>query len=164
MFRHDWITVVHWERSIVHSKPRRFLMTSRQKGFTLVNLMIVILIISPLAIIATVNFKLMQREAIDAKTEASMRIFQLAAEDYGVVNDNNFATSDDEIIPLILPHYLDKQGKRMRNAVTKKFTEPSNASSPGSIRYTCKPDNTYEVSGIGADGKPLNLILSGGTK
>ena len=59
-------------------------MTKSQEGFTLIELMIVVVIIGILAAIAIPNFIAMQGRAKEGSTKANMHTFQLASEDYGV--------------------------------------------------------------------------------
>src|ERR1700740_3518496 len=75
-----------------------------QKGFTLIALMIVVVIIGILAAIAIPNFIAMQNRAKEGSTKANMHTMQLAAEDYGVQNDGVYsATMDATHIANLLP-------------------------------------------------------------
>src|SRR5882724_7666233 len=70
-------------------------MKRSEKGFTLIELMIVVVIIGILAAIAIPNFIAMQNRAKEGSTKANMHTLQLAAEDYGVTNDGVYATTID---------------------------------------------------------------------
>jgi type IV pilus assembly protein PilA len=76
-------------------------MLKSQKGFTLIELMIVVVIIGILAAIAIPNFIAMQDRAKEGSTKANMHTLQLSAEDYGVQNDGAYANTAAEVAALL---------------------------------------------------------------
>ena len=68
-------------------------MLRNSKGFTLIELMIVVVIIGILAAIAIPNFISMQNRAKEGSVKANMHTFQLAMEDYAVTTDGIYATA-----------------------------------------------------------------------
>jgi len=71
-------------------------MLRNDKGFTLIELMIVVVIIGILAAIAIPNFIAMQDRAREASVKANMHTFQLAIEDFAVKNTGTYPLAADE--------------------------------------------------------------------
>ena len=147
-------------------------MLRTQKGFTLIELMIVVVIIGILAAIAIPNFIAMQNRAKEGSTKANMHTFQLSAEDYGVQNDGAYADPASSVAAL-----LPSGGANFKNPFTNTtgpnvawedrtsfVADPTGKS--GLTSYADSVTTNYNIKGVGkaitGTGFPLTLVLSAG--
>jgi len=140
----------------------------QERGFTLVELMIVVVIIGVLAAIAIPNFISMTKRAQEGAVKANMHTVQVSMEDFSIQNDGNYAVSaasttpDGRTLSQVCPG-----GSFPANPFTKLpsvvlFNVNPTAGNPGEMAFNPALATNYMLKGNGPNGDTLRVVLTTG--
>ncbi|NNF08163.1 MAG: prepilin-type N-terminal cleavage/methylation domain-containing protein [Candidatus Eisenbacteria bacterium] len=133
-------------------------MLRNSKGFTLIELMIVVLIIGILAAIAIPNFVSMQDRAREGSVKSNMHTVQLAVEDFAVQNDGVYpVAANAAAVTALLPGGAIPDNPFSGAAATLDWAAaPTTA---GNMGFSAATTTTYNLRGFGKSAI-LTLQLS----
>ena len=134
------------------------------RGFTLIELMIVVVIIGILAAIAIPNFVAMQARSKEGSTKSNMHTFQVMAEDYGVQNDGKYATNASDVAALLPPNFhnpFDNSTGAGNSWEDRTNPSAAPAAKSGLTSYADSTGTIYNIKGFGK-AAALSLVLTPG--
>jgi prepilin-type N-terminal cleavage/methylation domain-containing protein len=165
---------VHADNEVVREglstdSHRERAMSRRSSGFTLIELMIVVVVIGVLAAIAIPNFVALQMRAREGSTKANMHTLQMGAEDYAVQNNSFYADNVSSLIPLLpggnpmFKNPFDESFGSGNAWLNSGWANPltSGSTKAGIVAYADSAAYRYQIVGRGRT-QDLTFILSSG--
>lgn len=132
-------------------------------GFTLVELMVVVVIIGILAAIAIPNFVKIVDKSKEGAVKSNMHTVQVVAELYSLdpLHPGRYPAN---VAAIIATGDLPSRFRNPFSSSAPALQNHSDVDVAGTVEYlSVAPNNTYTITGIGRNDQPLDLTLLPGT-
>jgi prepilin-type N-terminal cleavage/methylation domain-containing protein len=139
-----------------------------ERGFTLIELMIVVVIIGILASIAIPNFISMQKRAKESAVKSNMHTVQVSMEDFSIQNEGVYAISAASTLPdgrnlgQVCPGGAYPVNPFTKLASVVQFNANPTLGQPGELAFNPAVVTNYLLKGNGPAGDTLRLVLTTG--
>ena len=136
-------------------------MLRKNQGFSLIELMIVVVIIGILAAIAIPNYISMQNRAKEGSVKGNAHAVQLAVEDFSVTNDGTYPAAAANIVATMFPGGTFPNnpftGAAIAVGATGTFAQGNIGYANAAGIYTIEGYGYNNTAGPGADGTVISL-------
>ncbi len=134
---------------------------TKQRGFTIVELLIVVVIIAILAAITIVAYNGIQDRAKKSSAQSAASSLQKKAEAYGIDGPNNYPTTVSQMTTAASDksYYLAPASLTLQTTALVAGTAPTNANTVN--YYTCNSGKGYRIVSYNFDNNTLATINGG---